>query len=167
MLPAPAQVTGVDEITRHDGPSVICSWPDVTVSSAYVESGFALHVPLTCRDPVTGAERQPVPANDRSSSPDTSRQDETTVQVPLTSPVQGVTFEQVGPAPPLPRLPPLLPAPPRLADLPPALAPADPPAVPEGLFVGVVLHAAEVNKQPLATATTDDRICIRSLSKTY
>ena len=33
MLAAPSQVTGVDEMTRHEGPSVNCSWPVVVVLS--------------------------------------------------------------------------------------------------------------------------------------
>ena len=47
MLAAPSHVTGVDEITRQDGPSVNCSWPVVVVSSEYVPSALAVNVPVT------------------------------------------------------------------------------------------------------------------------
>ncbi len=67
MLAAPAQVTGVDEMTRHADANVICSLPDVSVLSEYVPSELAVNVPVTWRDPVTGADGQPAPINDRSS----------------------------------------------------------------------------------------------------
>jgi hypothetical protein len=60
-------VTGVDEITRHDGGIVICSAPDVIVSSEYVPSTLAVNVPVTWRDPVIGTDVQLAPNIDRSS----------------------------------------------------------------------------------------------------
>ena len=78
-----------------------CSSPDVVVSSEYVPSALAVHVPVTWRDPVTGADGQPAPTSDRSSAPATFRHDDVTVQVPTTLPPQGVTLEQDAP-PPLP-----------------------------------------------------------------
>ena len=72
MFAAPSQLTGVDEITRHDGANVNCSSPEVIVSSEYVPSALAVNVPVTVSEPVTGADGQPAPANDRSRAPDTS-----------------------------------------------------------------------------------------------
>ena len=67
MLAAPAQVVGVDEMIRHDAAKVNCSSPDVVVLSEYVPSELAVHVPVTWREPVTGADGQPAPTNVRSS----------------------------------------------------------------------------------------------------
>ena len=91
MLAAPSQVTGVDEMTRHEGASVNCSSPDVIVSSEYVPLALAVNVPVTWRDPVTGADGQLAPATVRSSAPATLRQDDVTVQVPTTSPAAGTS----------------------------------------------------------------------------
>src|SRR4051794_11780568 len=102
MLPAPSQVTGVDEITRHDGPSVNCSVPDVTVASVVVPSAFAVHVPLTWSEPVTGAVGQAAasPTRVRSSVPLTERHDDVTVHVPTRSPPQAVPSGQSPPPAP-------------------------------------------------------------------
>ena len=95
MMPAaPLQVTGVDEMTRHEGPSVNCSAPVVSVLSVYVPSALAVQVPLTCSVPVTGAVGQPAPTSERSRLPLTFRHDDVTVQAPTRFPPQAVTFGQ-------------------------------------------------------------------------
>lgn len=66
-LDTPEQVTGVDDRVRHEGASVNSSLPVVVVPSRYVPSEFAVHVPVTWRDPVTGADGQPNPYIDRSN----------------------------------------------------------------------------------------------------
>jgi hypothetical protein len=131
MLAAPAQVTGVEEITRHEGSNVNVSVPVVVVLSEYVPSELAVHVPVTSRDPVTGADEQSMPINDTSSSPVTFRHDDVTFQVPTTLPLQGVTFGQSTGwlLPPLPALPPL-PGDPPFAFEPPLELPPVPPALP-------------------------------------
>ena len=147
MLAAPSQVTGVDEMTRHEGASVNCSSPDVIVSSEYVPSALAVNVPVTARDPVTGADGQLAPATVRSSAPATFRQDDVTVQVPTTLPPQGVTLGQDDPpAPPLPS--PSRPSPPAL---PPA--PGDPPE-PE-------LHPSQNIPSAIANASAAARIFMK------
>jgi hypothetical protein len=135
MPAAPVHVTGVDEITRHEGPSVKCSWPVVVVSSEYVPSALAVNVPVTASMPVTGADGQPAPTSDRSRAPLTARHDDATVHVPTTLPPHAVTFGQDAPPPPLPPRPVV-----------PALAPApvDPPRP--------ALHPAETS--PTASANT-------------
>ncbi len=77
-----------------------CSCPEVTVSSEYVPSERPVHVPVTRRDPVTGAEEQPdaKPKADRSKVPDTDRHDDVAVQVPTTFPTQALTSAQEAPA---------------------------------------------------------------------
>jgi hypothetical protein len=115
-------LTGVDEITRHEDPSVNCSLPDVVVLSKYVPSALAVHVPVTWREPETGADGHPAPTDAKSSSPATFKHDDVTVQVPSTSPPHGATLEQEPVAPPLPELPPVATAPPR-PELPPVTAP--------------------------------------------
>jgi hypothetical protein len=62
---------------------------------------LATNVPLTWRDPVTGAEAQPNPFDERSIEPDTARQDDDTAQLPTTLPPQGVTSEHDAAAVPL------------------------------------------------------------------
>jgi hypothetical protein len=62
--------------------------------------------------PVTDADEQAAPTDDKSKSPLTVRHDDNTVQVPTTSPPQASTLEQE--LPPLPVLPPEL-----LPELPP------------------------------------------------
>src|SRR3954453_10089320 len=121
ILAAPLQVTGVDEITRHEGANVNCSWPVVVVSSKYVPSALAVNVPVTASVPVTGAVGQPAPTSDRSRAPLTVRHDDETVHVPTTSPPHAVTLGQGAPPLLLPP-PPVVPA---LPGLPPA--PVDPP----------------------------------------
>src|SRR6478609_1791617 len=98
MLAAPSQVTGADEMIRHEGESANCSSPVVVVSSEYVPSALAVNVPLTSREPVTAVVGQPAPTNARSSSPVTFRHDDVTDQVPTTLPPQGVALGH-GPAP--------------------------------------------------------------------
>src|SRR5689334_17958093 len=110
MMPAaPSQVTGVDEITRHEGASVNRSSPVVIVSSVYVPSALAVNVPVTASEPVTGAVGQPAPTSDRSREPLTVRQDDATVQLPTTSPPHAVTsgHDAPPPLPPVPALPPV------------------------------------------------------------
>jgi hypothetical protein len=102
------QVTGADEMTRQEAANVNCSSPDVVVLSEYVPSALAVHVPVTCMDPVTGADAQPAPNNAKSRAPVTFRQDAVTAQVPVMSPPHGVPFEQDGPPPLFPPVPPLL-----------------------------------------------------------
>jgi hypothetical protein len=121
---APLQVTGVEEITRHEAASVNCSVPEVVVSSEYVPSALAVHVPVTERSPVTGADGQPAPTSERSRLPVTFKQDEATFQVPMRSPPHAVTLEQEPPAPPLPERPPVALVPP-LPEFP--AAPDEPP----------------------------------------
>ena len=142
MFAAPSQLTGVDEITRQAGANVNCSSPVVTVPSEYVPSALAVNVPVTVREPVTGADAQPAPAKDRFRSPLTFRQDDATVQVPTTLPPQAVTLGQGAPPPPLFPAAPVVAAPP---ELPPA--PGDPP--PSGL------HPAE--NIPIAIASAAAR----------
>ena len=90
-------------MTRQAGTNVNCSVPDVVVSSVYVPSELRVHVPVTCRDPVTGADEQPAakPNIERSSSPDTFRHDDVAVHVPTRLPPQGVPLEQDAVPPPL------------------------------------------------------------------
>lgn len=118
MLAAPAQLVWVDEITRHEGAKVNCSLPVVSVLSEYVPSALAVQVPVTCSDPVTGAEGQPAPTSERSRLPVTFRQDDVTAQAPTRFPPQAVTFGQDVPAPPVPEIPPEPTAPP-VPDFPP------------------------------------------------
>src|SRR5450432_3879700 len=95
-------------MTRQEGAKVNCSSPVVVVLSEYVPSALAVHVPVTCKDPVTGAVAQPAPINIIFRFPLTLRQDAMTFQVPTTLPPQPVTFEQDAPAPPVPlELPPV------------------------------------------------------------
>ncbi len=117
---------GVDDNTRHDAANVNCSLPDVVVLSEYVPSELAVHVPDTWSDPVTGSDAQLVFSNDRSSTPDTWRQEDIAVQVPTTSPPQAATFEEQDDPPEL-ALPPEVPAAPPLD---PVVA-TDPIVVPE------------------------------------
>jgi hypothetical protein len=97
---------------------------------------LTVSVPLTVRDPVTGAEAQLAPASDGSSVPATFRHDAVTAQVPTTSPPHADTPGQGAPPVP-PAL--VVPAPP---DAPPA--PGVPPA-PE-------LHPAAHNPAAIAHA---------------
>src|SRR5262245_35634412 len=113
----PSQVVVVPEIIRHAAGNVICSVPEVVVLSEYVVFALAVNVPVTCRDPVTGAGGQFKPANVRSRLPLTFRHDDITVHVPGKLPPQGDTLEQDDPLPPpcpLPELPPVPDWPPEL-----------------------------------------------------
>src|SRR3954447_20326320 len=105
MLAAPLQVTGVDEITRHEGANVNCSWPVVVVSSEYVPSALAVNVPVTASVPVTGAVGQPAPTSVRSSEPLTVRHDDATVQAPTTLPPHDMALGQGVPPLPVPAVP--------------------------------------------------------------
>jgi hypothetical protein len=110
---------------KHDAGNVSCSVPDVVVLSEYVPPDFAVHVPVTWRDPVTDAEQfRPIP--DRSSEPDTFRHDDVAFQVPTTLPPQAITLEHDAGAPPLEpdELPELAPDDP--PELEPLLGPGDP-----------------------------------------
>ena len=60
-LPTPEHVTGVDDRTRQPGANWNSTLPDVVVPSVYVPSALAVHVPVTCRDPLTGADAQAKP----------------------------------------------------------------------------------------------------------
>jgi hypothetical protein len=92
--------------------------PDVVVPSVYVPSAFAVHVPLTLREPanVTFLQlRGSSPANVMSRLlPPIVRHDELTAQVPTTLPPQAVTagHDDPPPPPPVPVIPPLLEVPP-------------------------------------------------------
>jgi hypothetical protein len=125
--------------------------PDVVVFCEWVPSEFNVHVPLTCSDPVTGTDEQPILNNDTSSSPVTFRHDGVAVQVPIASPPQGVTFVTLSqdagaaPLPELPDEPPLALKPPLplepLVALKPPLPPEPPvvlkpplPALPDDVF---------------------------------
>src|SRR4051812_28887912 len=97
MFAAPSQFTGVDEMTRQEGANVNCSSPVVIVSSAYVPLALTVNVPVTVRDPVTGADAQPAPAKDRFRSPLTFKHDDATVQVPTALPAHAATLGQAAP----------------------------------------------------------------------
>jgi hypothetical protein len=139
-LAAPAQLTGVDETIKQEGPSVNCSVPVVIVLSMNVPLP-AVHVPLTWRSPVTGADAQPAPTTEGSRLPLTFRHEDVTVHVPTTSPPQAVTFGQEGPAPPVPVLPPELTEPP-LPGVPP---------VPDSAFAPE-LQPDEISAGPMAAS---------------
>jgi hypothetical protein len=57
----------VPDICRHEDAKLIVSRPDVIVLSEYVPLDLAIHVPVTWRDPVTGAGGQFKPYTDISS----------------------------------------------------------------------------------------------------
>ena len=164
MIPAaPSQVTGVDEITRQEDANVSRSSPVVVVSSVYVPSARAVHVPVTASDPAIGANRQPVPTNCKSSSPPTLKQDSVTVQVPTISPPQGVPFAQEPPAPPTPLLPPAPPIAPERPPPPPDGAPEAPPFVDvPGL---VVLHPPTTSSNAAIVTTGSSLVSQRVLAK--
>jgi hypothetical protein len=114
MLPTRSQVVGTDESVMHAGVNGNVTEPVVVVLSAYDPSALAVHVPVVCRDPVTGTLAQPTPTNDTSMLPVRLRHDDVTFQVPTTTPSQADTFEQAAGwlLPPLPALPPFPFAPP-------------------------------------------------------
>src|SRR6186713_1138157 len=98
MMPEiPWQVTGAEEITRHDDPNVKCASPVVIVSSEYVPSALAVNTPVTASDPVIGAEQPGAPTGDRSSVSLNARQEDATCQVPSRSPPQADTLAQAAP----------------------------------------------------------------------
>ena len=104
--PILSQVVVVPEISRHEAGSSSCASPVVAVSSAYDPSDLAVHLPVTCSEPVIGADVQSNPNGFKSMSPDSLRQEDVTVQVPTTLPPHGVMPVQDPPPPPLPELPP-------------------------------------------------------------
>jgi hypothetical protein len=108
--------TGTDETVKHESLNGNAMEPVVVVLSVYVPLPLAVHVPSTCRDPVTGTVLHPT-SKLTSQSPDKVRQDDVTFQVPTGWP-------------PLPELPLLAEEPPRPAfppEFPPELLPAEPP----------------------------------------
>ena len=139
---APLLGTGDEENTRHDAARVNCAAPDVVVSSENVPSALAVHIPVTERSPVTGADGQPAPTSERSRLPVTFKQDDATVQVPMRSPPHAVTLEQEPPAPPLPARPPVALVPP-LPEFP--AAPDEPPEP--------VLHDHEISPAAVVSAS--------------
>ena len=121
---------------------------------------------------MTGADGQPAPASDRSSSPVTFIHDDVTVQVPTTSPPQGSTLEHAAASggwlvlvlPPLPREPPFpvepalvlppLRVPPPLPELPPV--PPDP--SPMGLPLQPRVAIAPASTTELTSPTSPFRM---------
>lgn len=95
----PTQSTGVDEMVWQLASISKLSCPVVDVASEKVPFGFADHVPLTTRDPVTGGAGQVTPIGDKSSLPVTFRHAELTFQEPTMLPPQPVAFEHDAPAP--------------------------------------------------------------------
>jgi hypothetical protein len=164
MFAAPEQLVWVEEITRHDGAKVKCSSPVVIVLSVYVPSALAVQLPVTCSEPTTGAVGHPAPTNDKSRLPLILRHDEVTFQVPTKLPPQAVTFEQVAPIPP----PPKLTFAPACSPLPALLTPDAPPLprappLPVGL-AEPLLHAAEITPAVTTVARAMDRNFIARLS---
>jgi hypothetical protein len=102
--------TLTDDTDRQAGESGNVIVPVVTVLSVYVVSPFAVHVPVTCSEPVTGTVGHPRLASTTSMSPATVKQDEVTLQVPRTDPPQveppgqfwGAAVPPVPVAPPVP-----------------------------------------------------------------
>ena len=105
-----SHVTGTDEIDMHEGANGNETEPFVIVLSVNIASAPMINVPVVWKDPVAGTVAQPKLDNETSMSPDIFRQEDTTFQVPTTSPAQGFTLEQdVAPPallPPEPELPP-------------------------------------------------------------
>jgi hypothetical protein len=60
-------VVVLPDTCRHVAGNVICSAADVVVLSEYVPLALPVHVPVTWRDPVTGADVQPIPTTDMST----------------------------------------------------------------------------------------------------
>src|SRR3569623_3247327 len=158
-----SQLTGAPARVRHAWGSMTCSIPVVCVAAVNVPLAFNGNVPVTCRLPVTVPEGQVRPNSGcRSSSPDTGRQDDFTVHVPVAVPPHGEkVLVQAAPlppepvAPPLPRFPPLPVGPP----LPPVWEPPLPvlppleveppellePPLPGGGLLEVALQAPRIN----------------------
>ena len=90
-----SQATLTDDTDRQVGASGNVVEPVVVVLSVYDPSPFAVHVPVTCREPVTGTVVHPRLARETSMSPVSVRHDEVTLQVPSTEPPQGVTPVQL------------------------------------------------------------------------
>lgn len=184
-IPGPTRghVVVVPEIFKHGAGNVITASPDVVVPSVYVPLELAVQVPLTLREPVIVALLQlrgSSPPAVMSRFPLNFRHDGVTVQVPTTSPPQGVTLAvALQDDPPLPGLPPVPTAPPLLElppvpttppllELPPVptvppLLPEDPPdlavelpPVPDGVPVPPDVHAPEIIANVIAIAKTTD-----------
>lgn len=134
MVPATLEhSTLTDDTDKHAGASGNVMFPVVTVLSVYVPSLFAVHVPVTCSDPVTGTVLHPRLASVTSMFPARARQDDVTLQVPITEPPQGVTPGQLC-APAVPPEPVVLPVPPELAVPPVPPEPVVPPVSPPGVL---------------------------------
>ena len=117
---------------------------------------LAIHVPVTCRDPVTGTVLQPKLANETSMSPDKARQDDVTFQVPTTLPPQAVPLGQDAP-PPVPLELPPVPTPPPVAVSPePVFPPVAPPWMAE--LLQPLLAIAEARATALRSPTSLVRI---------
>ena len=97
---------------------------------------MAMNDPVVVSDPTTGTVGQPRLASDTSISPDSLRHEEVTFQTPVTSPPQGESPVQVGPAPPL-----LAPPPPTL-ELPPLEGAPALPALPLPLLHAIAAPEA-------------------------
>ncbi len=117
-LPTRAQVVVVPDTSKQDDGNSICAVPVVIVSSEYVPSELAVHVPVTWRDSVTDAVAQPRSVGTIFTLPLTFRHDDVTDQVPTTVPPQGVTLGQLEPPPVAAPLPPVAVVPP-VAGIPP------------------------------------------------
>ena len=121
--------TLTDDTDKHAGARGNVMVPAVTVLSVYVPSLFAVHVPVTCSDPVTGTLAHPRLDRETSMSPASARHDDVTLQVPTTDPPQVGPPGQfwgadVPPVPPEPVVPPV-PPPVVLEPLQPLFAIAD------------------------------------------
>jgi hypothetical protein len=103
---------------------------------------LAVKVPLTLKEPEIDTPvqvRGSRPSHAAATLPFTVRHDDITVQVPTTLPPQGDTFEQDGPLPPAPVVPPL--------ELPPA---------PDWLPGLLEAHAPPIIMSAVATNRTAD-----------
>lgn len=87
---SPAQSVCVPDTLRHELGSAMCSTPVAVVLSENVPFALAVQVPVTCSEPVTGAESHSKPNDLKSNWPSTLRHDDVTFQVPTKSPPHGV-----------------------------------------------------------------------------
>jgi hypothetical protein len=102
-----SHATLTDDTDRHMGANGKVMEPVVMLSSVYVPSPLAVHVPVTWREPVTGTVVQPRLARETSMSPERARHDDATVQLPMTEPPQGVALGQLDEGPDVPPPPPM------------------------------------------------------------
>ena len=152
ILPILSHVTDTDDTDMQEVSNGKDMEPLVVVLSAQVPSAFAVHVPVTCKVPVTGTVRQPMPTEYTSILPDNVRQDAPTFQAPTMSPPQGVTLLQllVVPAwvlPPRPLAPPRFP-----------VLPDSPPPAPEELELQPTLAkiaTTETLTKPISSLRTE------------